>query len=287
MGNSESVSFQKLKLNRLAYEKIIPPEIERNIGKAKRITYGALDGSENVGIAVFTIPETSFSAVQLHYVDVKEEYRGQGIGKKLLDFSSADLKETGGRFLLYRNVSEDPGELLKYFNISLYLGFQPVTKSESLYVYDRSSIRRSAVMRELKMRGKVVEVTTLPGYNSPLLSSFNSKGEFGFLELNENTFDTEYSSFFVDDSCISAGIIGKLFNGELLILRDIVADKFSGVRKKILPALLIESLDAGIRVKSIKKFLITLSGTLDKRAIEKLFEEPEAIYRAIDMVRYL
>ncbi len=287
MDRYESPGFEKLKKSRSDLIKILPPETARNLGKEKLLAYGAFDSSEMIGFSVYSVQPTSLAAVRMVYLEVNEEYRGFGVGKRLADFSSEELKQTGVHLILYRNASIDPGDILKCFDIGLYLGLQPISESESLYLYSRTDISKSFLFWNMLKSSNDIEATILQDYQSPLLGSFNQKDEFGSLELNADTFDPEYSLFLTDSSGIRGGIIGKVFTRDLLVLREIAPDKLSVITKVKLPGLLLRCLDTGLSNKDIDSFCITLSGTIDRQAIEKLFGEPQAVYRSVDMVKYI
>ena len=161
----------------------------------------------------------------------------------------------------------------------------PITESQTLYTYDLEKLRENKILHVSDI--KKADMVALTDDASPFFRHFNSKGEFGLLMLDENTFDKKCSYFYLKEGAIAAGVIGKICDGRTLVLREIVSDKFLGERKKILPILLIKSLNAGIQIKGVDKICITLSETFGQQSIEKLFGEPETVYRSIDLVRYL
>ena len=282
-----TIKFEKLKLNTRTLEDLIPPETGREIAGSVPLVYGAYDSSGVIGIAVFSVPETAPSAARLHYISVKEELRRKEIGKALMKFSSESIKKAGGRFLLFRKVSADPKLLRECFEIGRLLDFDPITEPETLYSYGADQLRKSSFFQEAYAKSKGIKVQIIKDPASPLLGSFNSRGDFGLLSLDENTFDAKYSRFYAEDSFITAGIIGQLFESKLLVLREIQSDRFSGKPFDVLPILLAAALAAGMKEKSVEEFLITLSGLFDRKVLYSLFGEPEQVYRGIDLVRYL
>lgn len=69
-------------------------------GMRQRNVYVALIGEECVGFT-FIIPKGAFHCFSyLHIIAIKEEYRGMGVGKALLDFSERIASETADKLFL-------------------------------------------------------------------------------------------------------------------------------------------------------------------------------------------
>ena len=104
--------------------------------------YVALIGEECVGFT-YIIPKGAFHGFPyLHIIAIKEEYRGMGVGKALLDFSERIASETADKLFLVA-ADYNPGAKRFYERN----GYQQVGDIPNLY---RSGITEYLMAKSLK-----------------------------------------------------------------------------------------------------------------------------------------
>ena len=104
--------------------------------------YAALIGEECIGFT-YIIPGGAFhSFPYLHIIAIKEEYRGKGIGKALLDYSESIASEMADRFFLV--VADFNPAAKRFYERN---GYQQVGKIPNLY---RPGITEYMMAKNLK-----------------------------------------------------------------------------------------------------------------------------------------
>ena len=104
--------------------------------------YVALIGKECVGFT-YIIPKGAFHGFPyLHIISIKEEYRGRGIGKALLDYSERIALEMAGKFFLV--VADYNPDAKRFYERN---GYQQVGEIPGLY---RSGITEYLMVKNLK-----------------------------------------------------------------------------------------------------------------------------------------
>ena len=106
--------------------------------------YAALIGEECVGFT-YIIPGGAFhSFPYLHIIAIKEEYRGKGIGKALLDYSENIVCETADKLFLV--VADYNPEAKRFYERN---GYQQVGTIPNLY---RSGITEYMMVKDLRSK---------------------------------------------------------------------------------------------------------------------------------------
>lgn len=104
--------------------------------------YVALIGEECVGFS-YIIPKGAFHGFPyLHILAVKEEYRGKGVGKALLDYSERIASETADKLFLV--VADFNPDAKQFYERN---GYQQVGEIPNLY---RSGITEYLMAKNLK-----------------------------------------------------------------------------------------------------------------------------------------
>ena len=104
--------------------------------------YVALIGKECVGFT-YIIPKGAFHGFPyLHIISIKEEYRGRGIGKALLDYSERIALEMADKFFLV--VADYNPDAKRFYERN---GYQQVGEIPNLY---RSGITEYLMVKNLK-----------------------------------------------------------------------------------------------------------------------------------------
>ena len=104
--------------------------------------YVALIGEECVGFT-YIIPKGAFhSFPYLHIIAIKEEYRGLGVGKALLDYSECIAFETADKLFLV--VADYNPDAKRFYERN---GYRQVGEISGLY---RSGITEYLMVKELK-----------------------------------------------------------------------------------------------------------------------------------------
>ena len=104
--------------------------------------YVAFIGKECVGFT-YIIPKGAFHGFPyLHIISIKEEYRGRGIGKALLDYSERIALEMADKFFLV--VADYNPDAKRFYERN---GYQQVGEIPNLY---RSGITEYLMVKNLK-----------------------------------------------------------------------------------------------------------------------------------------
>ena len=259
--------FEKLKISKRDLGKILPPGICMEIDTLTPVIYGAVDDTGVIGGAVFTVPPKAPAAVRLHYVAVSPTLRGKGLGTALIDFGCQAVKKAGAEVVLYRKVEREADALIAALSFLSKSGFSPLVPESELFTYSRDAIRQNKYIREFHQKLKETEGITEENPMGALL-------------------DADFCRFYADETG-RTGVIATMYQNTLFVIRQVLTETTFEMRKRILPLLLVSCLEEGLRVKTVADFCITLSDVFDRKMLEKLFGEPESVYRAIDLIKYL
>lgn len=102
----------------------------------------ALDGERTIGIiGLLTTEPDETEAAWISWFGVDSDYRGQGIGKKLLELVISEAKKTGKQWLrLYS--SDDPNEAIaqQLYNKYGFVLFEPPWRVDELVFYKQLNL---------------------------------------------------------------------------------------------------------------------------------------------------
>ncbi|WP_029322116.1 GNAT family N-acetyltransferase [Butyrivibrio sp. AE3004] len=268
--------------------KVFPTEIIDSVGEEDAHFFGAIDTATRAlrGGGVFSVSDEIEGAALLHYINVAESYRNEGVGSKLLDYSLKSMKSAGTKYVLYRETADNPINLIISYNFATDNGFIPIVENEKILSYKMETILGGKFA--MKMMGKKDSLNNIIGIDDPKdnrIIKFNEDNSDVFYKLEKGNYDPCYSGFYVKDDKIVGALRGVL-RDKTVILGDVYLEtgyESDDIYTSLLEYVLI-LLTQDVRVENI---VIQVTGEKRRSIINSLLGEPDAERNAIELVRYL
>ena len=231
------------------------------------------DGVTVIGNALYLLYTLEVSSTSCYYLNVKEEYKGQGLEKELLTESMMDMKKRGHKngLVLWDPDSDEE-------NIPKECGMTELWKS--VYVgYTIGQLREMGVSQRMAENGMFKNVKSYSELSEKTRRTFKKDTLSDSYIIKEENWDQENSRFYVVNNEVMAYITVNVRDDEVLsVVSYAIKDDES---TKMAFALMIFSL-VNIAISKLDDEAGFVAEFYDEKLLDamvKAFGEPEGVLR--------
>ncbi len=268
--------------------KLFPTGIIENLDKNNTYLFGAIDSSSRSlrGGCAFSLSNEIQGGAILHYVNVDQNARKQGIASKLLESSFKSLKAAGVKCVIYREASEVPIKLVLSYNFATNLGFIPITQDEKILFYNVETVLSGKfAMKMMNKMDSLKNVVRIEDYMDKRILRFNEVETHGYYRLDKGSFDTGLSGFYIKDDQI-IGALKVVRQEKVLVLTDVfIENEYDN--EDIYNSLMQYVLILAIQDAKTERIVIQPEGDERSLRIKSILGNPDEELPAIELIKFL
>lgn len=223
-----------------SFAAVLPEYLQTRCLQGELILIGAKKEPEEVlAYAAFTRQAAPKATVMLEYLLVGEQYRRQGIGRRLLEFAQDVLHRAGVRGISAKTAGTVQ-QLAGTHDFLKKAGFRPVTMSGRIALYYLQDLYDTTMMNLTEGQlARLPEVQEISDRNDYRLKSFMQRSAQKGFSFDRNRFDSRFTRFYTEGGEIRGVVSMERTADHVLFLRDYYMEK--GYGTPFVQAALLES----------------------------------------------
>ena len=182
----------------------LPAEIAKKIESEDACVIGALDGTDVVGLGIFSYDEFTEDYVECLYLYTIPENRGKGIASGLL-FHSEDLFKTQGIRFLSFNLADVPEKIDEWSRFLSKVGYQVIDMNWHILEYDFSVIENCEAIQDCKESS--FSFQSLDSRQISYMLHEDKSIPYMIREIIRNESDWQKSLFYTIQGHLAAGVM--------------------------------------------------------------------------------
>ena len=279
------VSYKRITANKDMLLMLFPASVIESLENVNTYVFGAIENGRKslVGACILSISEKISKAAILHYCAVSSKYCRSGIGSGLLDIAAKNLKNIGVQYLIYREINEEPTELINSFRFGTNNSFIPGAVQEQLMYYKTEDILNNHGF--LAKKNGLRNVVKINDPRDDRIQKFNEKDGHGFFTIKRKDYAPEFSGFYVENDRIM-GACKALLDEDKVIINDVFISP--ALLDMVAYEMLLEnSVISAAEDENIREVCIQAVGEERIVEIKRLLGEPGKEVPALELIRYL